>query len=556
MMMSNIDNSNLHYWVTDEQEGMTLHIAGTGRMPDYDDTFEGGASWPGFNRLVVHEGVGSLGAYAFYRSQVAEVILPASLRYVGKHCFEGCRRLLRLTWPSGVPEILSSTFKDCVSLQEVELTEQLRVIWRWAFQNCEALERIRIPKAIERISTTAFWGVDLNGLMVEGSRYDVEDGCLYCGDRLITAGRGMKQIVVRPGTRVISDYAFYRNDGVEEVILPNSVERIEKRAFAHCVNLRAIETGNRHLHLDAQALLDCPADIVTGGEPSCPLTFSTARVATTRRGYAVLRNGRISCSSGAVNGDATPLLAYDDFIDIQGGFDYVLGLRRNGEVVSSVKPTPNRSAHDIGMIDIGDGAFPNHVRFTMPMRQIAAAESRIAGIDIEGMLFESHARTFEQADFTVPRIAAKSVSVGYDAVLYIDTFNQLRLLGYEDWNVALKRNFTTVLEKSRDRPMECKMYSPYYCTPTIAVLTSGKRLIWCDLPWGMPKLFPPENIERFAVGSSVVAAVNSGGEAFVQFNGGDLNALPCQSRVVDVGLIHSEAAILLCEDSKVVIVDL
>ena len=42
LLISNIDNSNLHYWVTDEQEGMTLHIAGTGRMPDYDDTFEGG----------------------------------------------------------------------------------------------------------------------------------------------------------------------------------------------------------------------------------------------------------------------------------------------------------------------------------------------------------------------------------------------------------------------------------------------------------------------------------------------------------------------------------
>ena len=552
MEMNRIHHSPLHYWLTDGEEGGTLHIAGDGAMPDFDGAFEGGPPWHGFDRLVVHEGVTRLGAYAFFRSNVTEMRLPDSLRAIGKHCFEGCRALRRATWPAGVAEIRSSTFKDCVSLRQIDLPGELRVIRRWAFQNCAALEHVRIPAGIGHISATAFWGVNLDVLELDGSSFDMEEGCLYRGDALITAARGIGRIAVRPGTRVISGYAFYGNDDVEEVLLPDSVESIEEKAFARCGHLETIKTDRPLLHVGRNALQDCPADIVPKDRPRRPLSFSTGRLATTRNGYAALKNGRISCSRGAVKGDASPLMAFDDFVDIQGGFDFVLGLRRNGMVVSSVKSTRESELSAFSVTDIGDSAFPNHVRFPMPMRQIAAAESRIAGIDDKGMLFHCQARTFEQPDLEIPRIEAKCAAAGYDAVLYIDACDRLRFVGYRDWSAALDRLFLPALEKLGETPAQCKMYNPYYCTPTIAVLTMGKRVLWGDLPWGEPTVFPLEDVERFAVGSHVAAAVNRRGEAFFQFEGGAMTALPGPSRVVDVGLIHSNAAILLCEDGQVV----
>ena len=69
----------------------TLHIRGTGAMPDFQEGKD--TPWKGrdITRVVIHEGVETIGARAFDGlSGLREVSLPSTLLSIGEDAFRGC----------------------------------------------------------------------------------------------------------------------------------------------------------------------------------------------------------------------------------------------------------------------------------------------------------------------------------------------------------------------------------------------------------------------------------------------------------------------------------
>ena len=144
--------------------------------------------------------------------------------------FAGCSALRDITIPSGVLNIGSNVFKDCVSLETVSFdsdcclrdlsggyvagkypdeNESLSI---GLFANCISLRKIMIPASVERIGETCFLGCSsLTDLAFEGGSY------------LLTIGKSsfkdcgqLHQIYLQNCTKLMSigDGAFYGNNKI------------------------------------------------------------------------------------------------------------------------------------------------------------------------------------------------------------------------------------------------------------------------------------------------------------------------------------------------------
>ena len=84
-----------------------LIISGEGEMNSYYNDGNPGGPWgKNIRKLVIEEGITSVGTYAFYEcAELEEVILPESLTEIGFQGFSGCSALQNVTIPSGVTEI-------------------------------------------------------------------------------------------------------------------------------------------------------------------------------------------------------------------------------------------------------------------------------------------------------------------------------------------------------------------------------------------------------------------------------------------------------------------
>ncbi len=137
------------------------------------------------------------------------VYLPNTLESIpDKMFFNSTIKSIKI--PSKVKEIGERAFYQCGSLETVDMTDApLKTFGAYAFAECRRLSTINLPKTLEIIPEYAF--------------YCVGGGDYYSnyGDRL---------------------YDKY-NSSCKKIVIPNSVKRIEKYAFANFSNLTSIDFG-------------------------------------------------------------------------------------------------------------------------------------------------------------------------------------------------------------------------------------------------------------------------------------------------------------------------
>ncbi|MBP5603172.1 MAG: leucine-rich repeat domain-containing protein [Treponema sp.] len=116
--------------------------------------------------IIIPDGVEEIEDEAFYgvyenkefNNEVEEIVLPSSLKKIGKSAFEN-RRIKSLVIPEHVEEIgeeaFRASYKTSIRLEELTLPSSLRIIGKYAFYY-NALETIIIPEGVEEIYTDAF----------------------------------------------------------------------------------------------------------------------------------------------------------------------------------------------------------------------------------------------------------------------------------------------------------------------------------------------------------------------------------------------------------------
>ncbi|MCH5161533.1 MAG: leucine-rich repeat domain-containing protein [Clostridiales bacterium] len=174
--------------------------------------------------VVIPKGATSIGASAFYGTNIESLTMPLITGYIGAlfgassyssnaSAVPSTLRTVVLTSGTALP---NNFFRNCQNIQSVTLPNTLATIGENTFYNCTALSSISIPAGVESIGIYAFYNAS--------------------GLRTVTFASNAK-------LSVIAAYAF-SGTGITEITIPSSVTYIGNDAFTGCDNLTAVKTPN------------------------------------------------------------------------------------------------------------------------------------------------------------------------------------------------------------------------------------------------------------------------------------------------------------------------
>ena len=204
--------------------------------------------------------VTSIGSYAFNGcSQLVSITIPDSITSIGDRAFCECTSLKGITIPDGVTCINDNTFFNCSSLTEITLPDGITQIGEFAFYNCNSLSKVKLPNGLTSIGEWAFGYCEkLNNINLPNSITYVggyafnhtaiineqTDDVKYIDKWLMNYSTDTYTsdeiiIYVKEGTKSIAASAF-NFSGIDEVVIPESVEIINSFAFYNCFSLEKV----------------------------------------------------------------------------------------------------------------------------------------------------------------------------------------------------------------------------------------------------------------------------------------------------------------------------
>lgn len=256
-------NSGLRYYY--EQEVPYFYCLTFYGEGDMDDNISWGFSFPEFIGLTFYEGITSIGDYAFTGKGIQlsrSKPLPDSVTHIGEAAFSGCNRMF------GTDQ--TSTFKISKNVNNIEdyafstssisgfsvatdnsfycsvdgvlFTKDMSTLV--AYPAGKSSDVYVLPASVKNIRPGAFSGCkSLQAIEVEdgNSSFNSEDGVLYTKD--------MKTLLIYPEGKIdetfripsdvisIAEKAFWANDYIVSVYLPEGYKVFTKNIFGYCSNL-------------------------------------------------------------------------------------------------------------------------------------------------------------------------------------------------------------------------------------------------------------------------------------------------------------------------------
>ena len=214
----------------------------------------------GVKSYVVPDTVTEIGAYAFADRGLYEISFPDGLSSIGDYAFDS-NALTRVTLNPSLTAVGIHAFRGN-SLDTLTIPDSLTTIGEGAFEP----KRIFIPDSVTYVAPYFAQSTRTEAYIVydtDGVGYFDEDCVLYYADPdtgeislvAFPPAREITEYSVRPGTKVIGENAFYKNDFLTALHIPASVEEI-KTSAPWCNNLHSIYfTG------DAPTIHGFPVDV-------------------------------------------------------------------------------------------------------------------------------------------------------------------------------------------------------------------------------------------------------------------------------------------------------
>ena len=172
---------------------------------------------------------GSITSYKTYDTYY----IPSSLKSVtvtGGNilygAFYNCSGLTSVTIPDGVTRIGERAFYNCAGLTSITIPDSVTSIGDEAFYNCKGLTSIAIPGSVTSIGDDAFYNTKWYNNQPDGLVYAGKVAYKYKGTMPSNTS-----IVIKDGTIVIADEAFYNCTGLTSITIPDSVTSIGNSAF-------------------------------------------------------------------------------------------------------------------------------------------------------------------------------------------------------------------------------------------------------------------------------------------------------------------------------------
>lgn len=255
--------------------------------------------------LNIPEGVEEIGRAAFGGNDFTGILtLPSTLKKIEEYAFAGLNFVCRMYLPDGIEELGANCFEDCQKMYgRLILPSHLKTLGSNAFNNCKVLQGgLVIPKSLTVIPDGAFNHCGLEGRLL------LHDGITSIGDyalafnefrgeialpkSLTELGSGnftnnnflgnvkipkgllsisekafeycsFREVEIPEGVTYIHERAFAGSKNLQKVILPSTLEFIDKEAFSDCDSLRVIECKSLTPPYDNGAFYKAPWQNIT-----------------------------------------------------------------------------------------------------------------------------------------------------------------------------------------------------------------------------------------------------------------------------------------------------
>ena len=208
-------------------------------IPNSITSIEDGAFYGcyGLTSITIPNSVTSIGNSAFsYCYGLKSITIPNSVTSIGDYAFLGCSSLTSITIPESVTSIGNSAFYGCSSLTSITIPESVTSIGDRAFMGCSSLTSITIPKSVTSIGENVF---DATGIYNHEANW--ENDVLYISNCLIEAKDDISgAYIIKEGTRLLAERAFYDCSSLTSVTIPSSVVTIGFNAFTSCSSLTSV----------------------------------------------------------------------------------------------------------------------------------------------------------------------------------------------------------------------------------------------------------------------------------------------------------------------------
>lgn len=199
---------------------------------------------------------------AFYNCRsMTDLDIPKAVKSIGKEAFYCCNKLESVKL-GGADIIGENAFAFCIKLNKIKLNDGLDTIGAGAFNGCESLSEIEIPNSVQTIGPAALQGTDWMESK-QNEEFVVTTNGMLVGYN----GPGGQVAVDDENIKIIADAFTGRND-VTDLILGNSVLRISDSAFENCTSLKAVITSKYMTSIGNRAFAGCTslkqADLLDG----------------------------------------------------------------------------------------------------------------------------------------------------------------------------------------------------------------------------------------------------------------------------------------------------
>lgn len=155
-------------------------------------------------------------------SKVTKIEFAPGTTKIKARAFQGLKNVEELVIPEGVTSISSNILYNS-GIKKVKLPSTLKTISKQAFYYARELNEIEIPDSVTKIGEDAFSNTNLTKMPHWPSGIDyIPDSCFYEAK--------FTELQIPDHIKIIGRCAFYMR-GIDRVIIPNSVEKIETTAF-------------------------------------------------------------------------------------------------------------------------------------------------------------------------------------------------------------------------------------------------------------------------------------------------------------------------------------
>ncbi len=208
--------------------------------------------------VLFNKDVTELVMYPMAKSETTYTI-PESVKVIDERAFYGATKLVNITIPNGVTSIGDWAFYYCTGISSFSLPESISNIGEYAFRYCTAITDFALPNNVTSVrygtfyDCTALAKVNMSENIVEiydevfyntslyNDSSNWQDGVLYIDNYLIKANDTVSgQYVVNEQTKAIAYEAFYDNNAITSIVLPDSIVSIGDAAFGGCSSLESI----------------------------------------------------------------------------------------------------------------------------------------------------------------------------------------------------------------------------------------------------------------------------------------------------------------------------